>query len=202
MRPHAGRPHSSPPSSSSRFSPTTTDPSRDVGELVDAAEDRRFQERRSALTPLLLAYDAMTSRIGVPRLTRMTVISPVFLLCARTVIMPSSPDDDGAAADGRLLVDVTEFVLLVTEFLLSFVGTLAGLKLSSDIAACIQRAQRFQSFLGYGVTRGYIAADGAAAAWWQRVRLWRCSNVLNPTAPLIQRQPINWTWGTKPVPFT
>ena len=99
------------------------------------------------------AYEAMTSRIGVPRLTRMTVISPVFLLCARTVIMPSSPDD-GAAADGRLLVDVTEFVLLVTEFLLSFVGTLAGLKLSSDIAACIQRAQRFQSFLGYGVTRG------------------------------------------------
>ena len=74
----------------------------------------------------------MTSRIGVPRLTRMTVISPVFLLCARTVIMPSSPD--GAAADGRLLVDVTEFVLLVTEFLLSFVGTRAGRKLSSDIA--------------------------------------------------------------------
>ena len=133
MQPHAGRPHSSPPSSSSRFSPTTTDPSRDVGELVDAAEDRRFQERRSALTPLFDAYEAMTSRIGVPRFTRMTVISPVFLLWALTVIMPSSPDD-GAAADGRLLVDVTEFVLLVTEFLLSFVGTLAGLKLSSDIA--------------------------------------------------------------------
>ena len=94
----------------------------------------------------------MTSRIGVPRLTRMTVISPVFLLCARTVIMPSSPvrsrferrrdirfmrwappPDGGAAADGRLLVDVTEFVLLVTEFLLSFVGTRAGRKLSSDI---------------------------------------------------------------------
>ena len=52
MQPHAGRPHSSPPSSSRRFSPTTTDPSRDVGELVDAAEDSRFQERRSALTPL------------------------------------------------------------------------------------------------------------------------------------------------------
>ena len=134
MQPHAGRPHSSPPSSSSRFSPTTTDPSRDVGELVDAAEERLFQDNRSALTPLFDAYEAMTSRIGVPRLTRMTVISPVFLLCARTVIMPSSPDDDGAAADGRLLVDVTEFVLLVTEFLLSFVGTLAGLKLSSDIA--------------------------------------------------------------------
>ena len=74
----------------------------------------------------------MTSRIGVPRFTRITVISPVFLLCARTVIMPSSPPD-GAAADGRLLVDVTEFVLLVTEFLLSFVGTRAGRKLSSDI---------------------------------------------------------------------
>ena len=132
MQPHAGRPHSSPPSSSSRFSPTTTEPSRDVGELVDAAEDRRFQDSRSALTPLFDAYDAMTSRIGVPRFTRMTVISPAFLLCARTVIMPSSPDD-GAAADGRLLVDVTEFVLLVTEFLLSFVGTRAGRKLSSDI---------------------------------------------------------------------
>jgi hypothetical protein len=52
VQPHAGRPHSSPPSSSSRFSPTTTDPSRDVGELLDAAEDRRFHERRSALTPL------------------------------------------------------------------------------------------------------------------------------------------------------
>ena len=132
MQPHAGRPHSSPPSSSSRFSPTTTDPSRDVGELLDAAEDRRFQDSRSALTPLFDAYEAMTSRIGVPRLTRMTVISPVFLLWALTVIMPSSPDD-GAAADGRLLVDVTEFVLLVTEFLLSFVGTRAGRKLSSDI---------------------------------------------------------------------
>ena len=79
----------------------------------------------------------------------------------------ASPPAAGADADGRLLVDS----VLVTEFLLSFVGTLAGLKLSSDIAACIQRAQRFQSFLGYGVTRGYIAADGAAAAWWQRVRL-------------------------------
>ena len=132
MQPHAGRPHSSPPSSSSRFSPTTTDPSRDVGELLDAADDRRFQDSRSALTPLFDAYEAMTSRIGVPRFTRMTVISPVFLLWALTVIMPSSPDD-GAAADGRLLVDVTEFVLLVTEFLLSFVGTRAGRKLSSDI---------------------------------------------------------------------
>ena len=61
------------------------------------------------------------------------------------------PPDGGADADGRLLVDVTEFVLLVTEFLLSFVGTLAGLKLSSDIAACSQRAQEaFQSFRPIG----------------------------------------------------
>ena len=72
----------------------------------------------------------MTSRIGVPRLTRMTVISPVFLLCARTVIMPSSPDD-GADADGRFDVES----VLVTEFLLSFVGTLAGRNDSSDIGA-------------------------------------------------------------------
>lgn len=46
----------------------------------------------------------------------------------------ASPPAAGADADGRLLVDVTEFVLLVTEFLLSFVGTRAGRKLSSDIA--------------------------------------------------------------------
>ena len=191
MQPHAGRPHSSPPSSSSRFSPTTTDPSRDVGELLDAADERRFQDSLSALTPLLLAYEAMTSRIGVPRFTRMTVISPVFLLCARTVIMPSSPDD-GAAADGRLLVDVTEFVLLVTEFLLSFVGTLAGLKLSSDIAACSQRAQRFQSLSAKGVTRGDIGRgrrrSGLVAA---RTSL-GATQFKNPTAPLIERQPINW----------
>ena len=79
----------------------------------------------------------------------------------------ASPPAAGADADGRFDVDS----VLVTEFLLSFVGTLAGRNDSSDIAACIQRAQAFQSFLGYGVTRGYIAADGAAAAWWQRVRL-------------------------------
>ena len=51
---------------------------------------------------------------------------------------------DGADADGRLLVDVTEFVLLVTEFLLSFVGTLAGLKLSSDIAFQLFRSLLFR----------------------------------------------------------
>ena len=43
----------------------------------------------------------------------------------------ASPPDDGADADGRFDVDS----VLVTEFLLSFVGTLAGRKLSSDIAA-------------------------------------------------------------------
>ena len=106
MQPHAGRPHSSPPSSSSRFSPTTTDPSRDVGELVDAADDRRFQDSLSALTPLFDAYEAMTSRIGVPLFTRMTVISPVFLLCARTVIMPSSPARRSRRVDG---VEVATF---------------------------------------------------------------------------------------------
>ena len=59
--------------------------------------------------------------------------------------MPSSPDD-GADADGRFDVDS----VLVTEFLLSFVGTLAGLKLSSDIAACSQRAEAFQSVSARG----------------------------------------------------
>ena len=69
----------------------------------------------------------------------------------------ASPPAAGADADGRLLVDVTEFVLLVTEFLLSFVGTRAGRKLSSDIAfqlfgaSCLVmmhgcgRYERFQS---------------------------------------------------------
>ena len=109
----------------------------------------------------------------------------------------TSPPDDGADADGRLLVDS----VLVTEFLLSFVGTLAGRNDSSDIGACIQGAQAFQSFLGYGVTRGYIAADGAAAAWWQRVRVSAMQQCSKSYAPLIQRQPINWTWGTKPVPW-
>ncbi len=42
----------------------------------------------------------------------------------------ASPPDDGADADGRFDVDS----VLVTEFLLSFVGTRAGRKLSSDIA--------------------------------------------------------------------
>ena len=111
MQPHAGRPHSSPPSSSSRFSPTTTDPSRDVGELLDAAEDRRFQDSRSALTPLFDAYEAMTSRIGVPRLTRMTVISPVFLLCARTVIMPSSPVRRSTGESGSCRADGVEVTI-------------------------------------------------------------------------------------------
>ena len=98
----------------------------------------------------------MTSRIGVPLFTRMTVISPVFLLWALTVIMPSSPDD-GAAADGRLLVDVTEFVLLVTEFLLSFVGTLAGLKLSSDIACQLFRNLLFCDDARMRTARGLSA---------------------------------------------
>ena len=79
----------------------------------------------------------------------------------------ASPPDDGADADGRFDVDS----VLVTEFLLSFVGTLAGRNNSSDIAACIQRAQAFQSFLGQGrFQRGYVSFAAAAAAWSQRVQ--------------------------------
>ena len=61
-------------------------------------------------------------------------------------MLRASPPDDGADADGRFDVDS----VLVTEFLLSFVGTLAGLKLSSDIAACSQRAEAFQSVSARG----------------------------------------------------
>ena len=48
------------------------------------------------------------------------------------------PPDGGAAADGRFDVDS----VLVTEFLLSFVGTLAGRNDSSDIGA----QQGFRAF--------------------------------------------------------
>ena len=58
----------------------------------------------------------------------------------------ASPPDDGADADGRFDVDS----VLVTEFLLSFVGTLAGRNDSSDIGACIQRAEAFQSVSAKG----------------------------------------------------
>ena len=44
-------------------------------------------------------------------------------------MLRASPPDDGADADGRFDVDS----VLVTEFLLSFVGTLAGRNDSSDI---------------------------------------------------------------------
>ena len=69
----------------------------------------------------------------------------------------ASPPDDGADADGRFDVDS----VLVTEFLLSFVGTLAGLKLSSDIAACIQRARRFRAFRPGRSQRGYLSVTDA-----------------------------------------
>ena len=49
MQPHAGRPHSSPPSSSSRFSPTTTDPSRDVGQLLKKVSHTRGDGIRGPL---------------------------------------------------------------------------------------------------------------------------------------------------------
>ena len=83
----------------------------------------------------------------------------------------ASPPDDGADADGRFDVDS----VLVTEFLLSFVGTLAGLKLSSDIAACSQRAQRFQSFLGQGrFKEDMCRLRTRRSAWSQRVVLCCC----------------------------
>lgn len=128
MQPHAGSPQSP---SSSLFGETTTDPSRAVAAVGEPlAEDRRFHESRSALTPLFEAQLAMTSRMGVPRLTRMTVISPVFLMCARTVIMPSSAA--GAAADG-FADGFAGSGTVVTEELLSLVGTRAGRKLISAI---------------------------------------------------------------------
>jgi len=86
--------------------------------------------------------------------------------------MPSSPDDDGAAADGRLLVDVTEFVLLVTEFLLSFVGTRAGRKLSSDIAFQLFGASCFVMMHGCGGQQGFqsVAARGRILSVMYRLR--------------------------------
>ena len=134
----------------------------------------------------------MTSRIGVPLFTRMTVISPVFLLWALTVIMPSSPDD-GAAADGRLLVDVTEFVLLVTEFLLSFVGTRAGRKLSSDIAFSFFGASCLVMMHGCGLSerfgqvrfqRGYESVAIRRSAESQRVGRWCCLEAQTGQDPL------------------
>ena len=53
----------------------------------------------------------------------------------------ASPSAAGADADGRLLVDS----VLVTEFLLSFVGTLAGRNDSSDIGV----QQGFRAFPGF-----------------------------------------------------
>jgi hypothetical protein len=138
----------------------------------------------------------MTSRIGVPLFTRMTVISPVFLLWALTVIMPSSPDD-GAAADGRLLVDVTEFVLLVTEFLLSFVGTRAGRKLSSDIdfsffgASCcvmMHGCGRYERFQSVSARAGFKEDMNRLRPPPQRGRSAYCLDDVNKRSTVLQRR--------------
>ena len=77
----------------------------------------------------------------------------------------ASPPAAGADADGRFDVDS----VLVTEFLLSFVGTLAGLKLSSDIAACIHTAQAFGAFSAKaGSKRICIGFGRRRSACWQR----------------------------------
>ena len=94
-------------------------------------------------------------------------------------MLRASPPDDGADADGRFDVDS----VLVTEFLLSFVGTLAGRNDSSDIAACSQRARRFRAFrpgagyyrlcIGYGraAARNRSASAGAAASSLKQVKI-------------------------------
>ena len=71
-------------------------------------------------------------------------------------MLRASPPDDGADADGRFDVDS----VLVTEFLLSFVGTLAGRNDSSDIGA----TGGFRAFLVVGIYRCVGLADGAAQA--------------------------------------
>ena len=109
----------------------------------------------------------------------------------------ASPPAAGADADGRLLVDVTEFVLLVTEFLLSFVGTRAGRKLSSDIAfqpfgaSCLVmmhgcgRYERFQSVSAQvRFQRGYESVALRRSAESQRVGRWCCLEAQTGQDPL------------------
>ena len=83
--------------------------------------------------------------------------------------------------------------VLVTEFLLSFVGTLAGLKLSSDIAACIHTAQAFGAF---SAKAGFKEDMYRLRPPPQRGRSVYClgdeASAQRSYAPLIKRQPINW----------
>ena len=80
----------------------------------------------------------------------------------------ASPPDDGADADGRFDVDS----VLVTEFLLSFVGTLAGRKLSSDIAFQLFGASCFVMMHGCGGQQGFqsVSARGRILSVMYRLR--------------------------------
>ena len=101
----------------------------------------------------------------------------------------ASPPAAGADAEGRFDVDS----VLVTECLLSFVGTLAGLKLSSDIAACIQRPEAFQSLSALrGYERSYRSRTAPQRRGGSAYVSRREEIVQNSTAPLIKWQPINW----------
>ena len=103
----------------------------------------------------------------------------------------ASPPAAGADADGRFDVDS----VLVTEFLLSFVGTLAGLKLSSDIAACIHTAQAFGAFSAKAVSKRIFTGFGRRrSACWQRFGRRCCFGERtgqDPTAaPQLGSQPV------------
>ena len=110
----------------------------------------------------------------------------------------ASPPAAGADADGRFDVDS----VLVTEFLLSFVGTLAGLKLSSDIAACSQRAQAFQSCLAKrGFERRYRSRAAPQRVVAARTDSWRYKQALDGPATPLSEEPIVWAASEIPVPF-
>ena len=120
---------------------------------------------------------------------------------------------DGADADGRLLVDVTEFVLLVTEFLLSFVGTRAGRKLSSDIAFQLFGASCFVMMHGCGGRqgfqcvsaragfKGYESVSAAAAARgrsaWYSAAASTTKQVKIAYSAAQNREPIVFAWETR-----
>ena len=77
--------------------------------------------------------------------------------------------------------------MLVTEFLLSFVGTLAGLKLSSDIAACIHTAQAFGAFSAKaGFKEDIYRFRPPPQRVLAALRLQDCFNAQEPTASLMR----------------
>ena len=92
--------------------------------------------------------------------------------------------------------------VLVTEFLLSFVGTLAGLKLSSDIAACIHTAQAFGAF---SAKAGFKEDMYRLRPPPQRGRSAYCLDDVNKRSTVLQRRSVsnqsNGLRVMKPVPF-